>query len=102
MADKLTGLWGLARRAGKVVFGAQAVRKGVFEGGIRLVFIADDASPRTREDIGRICSEKNVPVVVPGYTMEQIGSAIGRSETAVLGLTDESFSNRAAAMCHAN
>lgn len=102
MNDRLPGLWGLARRAGKVVFGLDAVLKAAGEGKIKLVFLAEDASERSKREAGRVCSEHEIPVIYTEYSMERMGSAIGRSNTAVLGFTDESFSNKAKVICHAN
>jgi hypothetical protein len=58
MEDKLLGLLGLARRAGKTTCGADAVRRDIQSGRARAVLLSNDASPRTAGGIQSACEKK--------------------------------------------
>ena len=90
--SKICGLLGLATRAGKVVFGTEAVLKEIEKNRTKLVIIAIDASERTKMKFKNICNEKNIPIK-EALMMDELSKTIGKDNKAVLGIKDINFSN---------
>lgn len=91
---KLVGMLGFARRAGKVVYGFDAVLKDITAGKTKVVVLSSDASPRTSEKIKGACYNFRMKLVVLPITKEQLGRAIGRDDIAVAAVYDRSFAER--------
>lgn len=88
MADVLNYL-GLARRAGKLVIGHDAVFLSVRQGRASLVLLTEDASPRHKRELDAAgFSEKSV--YIP-FSMTQAGIATGK-KSCIYALEDEGFS----------
>lgn len=87
---KALGTIGLCRRAGKLIFGFDAVKDEVsaVKSKASGVVIADDLSEKTKKEVNFICSKHNIPVCAPGITMDEIKSVIGKY-TGILGILDE-------------
>jgi ribosomal protein L7Ae-like RNA K-turn-binding protein len=85
--EEIRGLLGLARRAGRLSVGSRETRLALRRGEIRLVLLAEDASPRDRERLVRVAEEEEVPSHVVG-TRAALGAAIGRDAVAVVGVRD--------------
>jgi ribosomal protein L7Ae-like RNA K-turn-binding protein len=77
---------GLARRAGGVVTGTEAVREALREGRARLVLSAQDASPSQLEKLRRTLAGHPAPHVEWG-TREELGAAVGRESLASVAVT---------------
>ncbi|HHT91629.1 MAG: ribosomal L7Ae/L30e/S12e/Gadd45 family protein [Bacillota bacterium] len=88
--NKIYSYLGLARRAGYVVSGEQAVQGGVKRGQVALVLIAADASANTHRKFSSLAQYHNVSYLVYGEKT-LFGQAIGQSPRSVLGVTDRSF-----------
>jgi ribosomal protein L7Ae-like RNA K-turn-binding protein len=99
MEDKLLGLLGLARRAGLITFGFDAVLKDVAGGKAGVVVLSSDAAPRTVRNIKENCEKSGAEVLMAPVDKAAMGHAIGRGETAVLALTDKAFSARVTELC---
>ncbi len=76
---------GLARRGGKLLLGVESVQK--YRKAVPLLIFASDASPRVK----RALSDRSDPSVTPNLTKEQLGSAVGCKEAAVIAVTDAGF-----------
>ena len=76
---------GLARRAGKLLLGADSLRD--YRKPVALLIYACDASPR----VERVLADRKEPVIRPELTKEQLGSAVGCKEAAVIAVTDAGF-----------
>lgn len=92
--QKISGMLGLARRAGKVTFGYDAVLKDIAAGKVKSVFLSSDASPRTAAKVKQACENFETPVMVFPLTKQMLGWAIGKDETAVIAVLDRSFSSK--------
>ena len=94
MADKLLGLLGMARRAGRLSMGFDAVQGGVRDRSVKLVLLAADSAARTEKEV-RFSVEKagsSTPIYRVAADMEAIGAALGmQKQVAVLGVLDEGF-----------
>lgn len=89
--NKLYGLLGLARRAGKVSFGTEACLQDLEKNRIKVLIIATDAAERTKMNFKQICNSKKVPVFEV-LDITQISNAIGQENKAVVGIKDSNFS----------
>lgn len=88
--DKLAADLGLARRAGKLVYGYETVKSAVRGGKAKLVITASDFSPRAAEAIRRICAECGVEAAEVPRDMGQLTAASGKA-AGVFALTDAGF-----------
>lgn len=84
----LSGLIGLAYKAGKALPGEEPTATAAAGHKARLILLASDAAGNTAEKAGRLGERGNSPVVQLPLTKEQLGGAVGRSTCAVLALTD--------------
>ena len=91
--EKLSGFLGLARKAGKLVFGfdmtADAIRKGTAD----KVLLSSDCSERTARNIKRIAEENGTEVLILPLTMDEIGYAVAK-RVGVFSVCDSGFSKK--------
>ena len=90
--NKICGLLGLARRAGKITFGTETCIQELEKNNIKLVIIANDASERTKMNFINIWKNKKIPIYQI-LNIDDISNAIGQSNKAVIGIKDTNFSN---------
>lgn len=90
MNNKIYGLLGLARKAGKISFGTQSCIEAIEKRKAKLVIIAEDCSDRTKKNFEDISNTANVPIRVIG-TIENISKCIGQNNKAVIVVRDENF-----------
>lgn len=90
--NKVYSYLGLARRAGKVVSGEQAVVGGVKRGQVRLLLISEDASSNTYRKFSALAQNHNVRCLVYGEK-DLYGQALGQSPRSVLGVLDRNFAD---------
>ena len=88
--NKIYGMLGLAKRAGKVISGESGCKDSVRFGSAYLVIIAEDTGVNKKKSITDSCNYYGVPYYEIG-TMEQNGRAVGNSFNAVLSVTDKGF-----------
>lgn len=101
MENKIQGLLGFARRAGKLTFGSDAVLKDVMTGKALAALLSSDASARTVRTVRRACEETKTPCLQTGLDKQRLGACIGRGDTAVAAVTDASFAKRMIELCQA-
>lgn len=90
--NKVYSYLGLARRAGKIVSGEQAVVGGIKRGQVFLVLIAEDASSNTYRKFSAMARNHNVRCLVYGEK-DLFGQGLGQSPRSILGVTDRNFAN---------
>lgn len=87
------GLLGLAMRAGKVMTGVDATRRGVASNEVRLVLFARDASEAQLGKIRGLLQHRDIPVRwVSGR--DALGRALGEGPLAAVGIKGSSFATR--------
>lgn len=91
--DAVMGLLGLARRAGGLVLGPEAVRQGVRGGEVALVLLAMDAAPGQAAKVERLLAHGTVPWRRFG-TRSELGAALGGSAYSAVGVTRGGFADR--------
>lgn len=89
----LLGLLGIARRAGKLSLGYEAVRRKIRSGGAKAVFMAADLSDGTRRRLERNCAQR-VPAVTLPVSISDIGHAVGQ-KCGCLSVDDAGFAKKA-------
>ena len=92
-ADAALGLLGLARRAGGLVLGSEAVRQSVRSGGVALVLLAEDAAPGQAAKVERLLAHGTVPWRRFG-TRNELGAALGGPPYSAVGVTRGGFADR--------
>ena len=88
--QKLYGLIGLARRAGKVSFGTESSKEEIKKGKAKLVLIAENCSEKTKNNIKELAKMYKVPVYIVG-TIEDLSQSIGQVNKAIIVIKEENF-----------
>lgn len=89
-ANKIYGLLGLARRAGKISFGTESSIDTIQRKKAKLVIVAKDSSDRTKKNFKELCEKENVQIRIVGI-IETLSKSIGQVNKAVLVIKDENF-----------
>lgn len=102
MSDKdgILKFMGLAMRAGKIVSGMDAVLAELRAGRVKLLILAEDISFNSLEKILNVI-EKNGLKDTEAFrfaTGEELGAAIGKSDRAVIAITEQEFAKRLSEM----
>lgn len=87
VADRVLRLIGLGVRARNVVVGVERVREAAKKGSLELVFVAPDASTNSRDKIVPLLRARHIKFV-EGPTAAELGAAVGREQTAAVGVID--------------
>lgn len=88
--DKLLGMLGLAKRAGKVSTGAFVCGKMIRSKNAKLVILACDASDNTKKSVTDSCNYYNIELMEIS-DMYSLGHATGGGERAVISVNDDNF-----------
>lgn len=91
MNKNTLGVIGLAKRAGKIEFGAENAVKAIRNGRAKYVLIAEDVSDNTRKMISDKAKFYSVNYETVDIGMAALGKAIGRKNCAALAFTDDNF-----------
>lgn len=88
--NKIFGMLGLAKRAGKVSTGAFICTKMIRSGRAKLVILAGDAAENTKKAVSDSCRFYKVKLIE--YSdMAELGHATGGGERAVVSVNDYNF-----------
>lgn len=88
--NKIYGLLGLARRAGKISFGTESSIETIEKKKAKLVIVAEDSSDRTKKNFKELCESFKVELRIIG-TIELLSQSIGQVNKAVLVVKEENF-----------
>lgn len=86
--NKTLGVMGLARRAGKLLIGHDAVLLSVRTGKALMVILTEDASQRHKREIEAASFQGRIAVLP--VTMEEAGIAVGK-RSCIFATEDEGF-----------
>lgn len=92
MAD-LTGLLGLAARAGLVVAGEEACMRALRAGRVHLILMATDTGANGEKKIVDKCAFYHVPLL-KSMTKNELGHTIGKEVRTTVGITSRQFAKR--------
>ena len=90
--DRVEGLLTLCRRAGRLVYGFDAVKDACALGKIACVCTASDLSEKSRKEIRFHCGRDNVPVVGISPGMDRLWRLLGK-RTGIIGIADAGFAS---------
>lgn len=88
--NKIYGLLGLARRAGKISFGTESAKETIEKNKAKLVIVAEDCSDRTKKNFELMCKNQNIPIREYG-NIEELSKCIGQNNKAVIVIKEENF-----------
>lgn len=91
--NPVSGLLGIAMKAGKVVSGEEGTLKSIQGGKVRLTLIALDSSENTKKKFADKCQYRGVPYRTV-MTKSELGNAIGKETRAVIGILDPNLAKR--------
>lgn len=90
--ERVAGLLGMARRAGKLTTGFDAVAARIREGMAAAVLIAADLSEKTEKELRFAARNRPVPFLRLPLSKEEVGAALGlKKPVGVLSLEDTGF-----------
>ena len=88
------GMLGLAMRAGKVVIGTEQVIAYIQKNKVKLVLVSGNASEGTKKKIRFKCEYYKTRIMELPVDTDELGRILGKTYApAVIGITDENFSN---------
>ena len=88
------GMLGLAMKAGKVVIGTEQVIAFIQKGKVKLVLVSGGASEGTKKKISYKCEFYKTQLKELDTDTDELGRLLGKTYApAVVGITDENFSN---------
>lgn len=90
MQNKVTAMFGLATKAGKLVSGEFMVEQVVKGHTAKLVVLALDCSANTKKKFRNMCSFHKVPYY-EFSDKDELGRCIGKEFRACVAITDEGF-----------
>ncbi len=96
--QKLTGLLGICRKAGKMAMGFDPMLEAVDGGKASGVLTVRDISPKTYKEVCFHCQKKQVPVCSVPLTQAEIEFVLGR-RAAVIAILDKGFFDRMQELC---
>ena len=90
MNNKLTGLLGIARRAGHILIGFDAVRAALLANKTRLVLLAADCSEKTEKELRFAGQDKDCPIIAVAADKAALAAALGLQKPVAVVATDDS------------
>lgn len=89
MNERIAGILGIARRAGRVQIGFDAVVGAIKTDKVKLVLLASDLSPKTDKEWRYAIRDKRVSALTLPLTKEELGNAFGLHKPVGLAATDD-------------
>ena len=87
--NKDLSLLGLAKKAGRLAVGNDAVLEALHTNRARVVLFAEDAGENTVRRFQNKCGD--VPITMLSYSKETLGAAVGFKSCAVAAIGEEGF-----------
>ncbi len=87
LREKLLRLLGLGVRSRGAVVGVERVREAASRGTLILAVVAPDVSRHSLDKVRPLLAARGIPVI-DGPGAVELGHAVGRETTAVVGVTD--------------
>lgn len=88
--DKVLGMLGMAKRAGKVTSGSFLCEKAIRAKESKLIVLAADAAENAKQEMLHLCKRFGVPYIEYAEKTA-LGNSIGAGERAVVSVNDENF-----------
>lgn len=88
--EKILQLLGIANRAGKIVSGYSEALHKLQQEKIQILFVATDASEKTKTTFENKCKHYQIDMVVE-FSTEELSHAIGKEMRKIVAVTDLGF-----------
>ncbi len=89
MNNKLAGLLGIARRAGHILVGFDAVRAALLAGKTQLVLLASDCSDKTEKELRFAGRDRKCPLIAVTADKAALAAALGLEKPVAVVATDD-------------
>ena len=96
--DRLMNLLGLARKAGKLELGGEAVKQAVHKRQAKLVLLSADLSENTARSVCAEAENSGVRIVTLSEGMDAVQAALGR-RAGVIAVIDGGFAKALLKLC---
>lgn len=96
--NKFLNFLGLTRKSGSLAAGGYLAETALKRGKVSLLLLAEDASEGTKKKFRDMARHFNVDLLEVS-TMDELGSAIGKGQTSVIGVTDPGMSKKLKELC---
>lgn len=93
MQSKFISLLSIARKAGRLKFGKDAVQENLLNGRAQLVLLASDISSRSANDVKKICAEHNATILELKESMDALYLGVGK-RSGIVCVNDEGFAQK--------
>lgn len=90
MKQKTINLLTICIKAGKAVKGFDTVKENAYDGKVRCVLTACDASPKTVKEAAYVCGECGIKLYATELSKSELERLCGKP-TAVIGICDGGF-----------
>lgn len=91
--DKFLNFLGLVKRSGNLLEGYNKCEEILGKKRIYLFIFSKDMSERSEERFLRYCEQYKIPYI-NGFSKEELGYSIGRSEINILAILDENMAKK--------
>ncbi len=91
--QRILGILGLSRKAGKLILGFDMTVEAMQKGTAASVLLSGDCSERTARNIKRIAEETGTEVLILPLTIDEIGFAVAK-RAGVLAVCDSGFTKK--------
>lgn len=93
MNDKLLSFLSLCKKAGRLTLGFDVVKEAVATGQASLVLCASDLSPKSRKEIGLVCSKYSMTLCELSATMDDIWYLVGK-RAGIMAVCDRGMAGK--------
>ncbi len=101
--QRLCGMIGLARRAGRVIIGTDLVCRAMPKGDVKLVLISSTASDPTKKKLSVKSDFYGIEWIEAGIDTESLGKILGKSSSvAGIAITDAGLAEAIRESCVSN
>lgn len=91
--ERILAMFGIAKKAGRLYTGSNAVLRSVLYKDSFLVIVTTDAGKSVKEKFNRICEENNVPFFIIGDELD-FEKATGEKNKVIYSVTDSGIANK--------
>ena len=91
--NKFLSFLGLTRKSGHLIAGGNLVEAAIKRGKVCLLLLAQDASDGTKKSFRDMSRSFHVEILEVS-TKDDLGSAIGKGQISVIGITDQRMSKK--------
>lgn len=100
MKDRLLSTLGICRKAGKLSLGFEAVAEKAAAGGIFLILVSRDLSPKSAKEMAFVTAKHNIPICTAPFDMEEVLQRLGK-RSGIIGVADQGLADTLMQTCRA-